>query len=172
MLALRTTKSSSCKSALELLMKRKLRTLVPLLHVNVNTKTKLKKATSSKSKELQPLNTSNAVRDRQNNNWTRTGIILNKNDMPRSYTMLKDKGNIIWRNRRHLIKIGSNFVKIVNHNDIDNDIETEPKTRHSTSASELGEVDETRDNATEPRETSSYTTPPGRIISIIKQWKY
>ena len=172
MLALRTTKSSSCKSALELLMKRKLRTLVPLLHVNVNTKTKLKKATSSKSKELQPLNTSDAVRDRQNNNWTRTGIILNKNDMPRSYTMLKDKDNIIWRNRRHLIKIGSNFVKIVNHNDIDNDIETEPKTRHSTSASELGEVDETRDNATEPRETSSYTTPPGRIISIIKQWKY
>ena len=172
MLALRTTKSSSCKSTLELLMKRKLRTLVPLLHVNVNTKTKLKKATSSQSKELQPLNTSDAVCDRQNNNWTRTGIILNKNDMPRSYTMLKDKGNIIWRNRRHLIKIGSNFVKIVNHNDIDNDIETEPKTRHSTSASELGEVDETRDNATEPRETSSYTTPPGRIISIIKQWKY
>ena len=95
MLALRTTKSSSCKSALELLMKRKLRTLVPLLHVNVNTKTKLKKATSSQSKELQPLNTSDAVRDRQNNNWTRTGIILNKNDMPRSYTMLKDKDNII-----------------------------------------------------------------------------
>ena len=37
----------------------------------------------------------------QNNNWTRTRIILNKNDMPQSYdmprssTMLKDKDNII-----------------------------------------------------------------------------
>ena len=80
--------------------------------------------------------------------------------MPRSYTMLKDKGSIIWRNRRHLIKIGSNFVKIVNYNDIDNDIETEPKTRHSALASEP-----------EPRETSSYTTPPGRSISITKTVK-
>ena len=92
-------------------------------------------------------------------------------DMPRSYTMLKDKDNIIWRNRRHLIKIGSNFVKTVNHNDMDNDIETEPKTRQSRPASEPGEVDETRDNATELRETSSYTTPPGRSISIIKTVK-
>ena len=45
---------------------------------------------------------------------------------------------------------------------MDNDIETEPKTRQSRPASEPGEVDETRDNATELRETSSYTTPPGR----------
>ena len=45
MLALRTTKNSSGTSATELLMKRKLRTLVPSLNVNVNTKTKLKKPT-------------------------------------------------------------------------------------------------------------------------------
>ena len=84
MLALHRTKSSSGTSASELLMKRKLRTLVPLLNVKVNTKTKLKKPTLSQSRELQPFKTSDTVRYYQNNNWIRTGIILNKSDMPRS----------------------------------------------------------------------------------------
>ena len=47
MLALSTTKNSSGTSTLELLMKRKLRTLVTSINVNVNTKTKLKKLTVS-----------------------------------------------------------------------------------------------------------------------------
>ena len=38
--------------------------------------------------------------------------------------------------------MGSNFVKNENDNDIYNDIETEPKTIHSMSATEPGEVDE------------------------------
>ena len=54
---------------------------------------------------------------------------------------------------------------------MDNDIETEPETRQSRPASEPREVDETQDNATELRETSSYTTPPERSISIIKTVK-
>ena len=49
------------------------------------------------------------------------------------------------------------FLKIENEN-MHNDIETEPKTRHSTSVSKPGVVDELRENATEFRETSSYTT--------------
>ena len=73
------------------------------------------------------------IRYCQNNNWARTGIILNKNNMPRSYTLLNDNDNLIRRNRRHLIKMDSNFVKIENDNYIDNNIETEPKTRPSTS---------------------------------------
>ena len=35
-----------------------------------------------------------------------------------------------------------NFVKTENGNDIDNEIETEPKTRHSTLATQPEEVDE------------------------------
>ena len=162
-LALRTTKNSSGTSASELLMKRKLRVLVPLLNVNGNTKTKLKKPTFSQSRELQPFNTSDTVRYRQNNNWTRTGIIFNKSDMPRSYTLLNDKNNVIRRNRRHVIKMDPKFLKIENEN-MDNDIETEPKTKHDTSISEPGEVDEPRENATELRETSSYTTRSGRRV--------
>ena len=108
MLPLRTTKNSSGKSASELLMKRKLRTLVTSLNVNINTIKKLKKATV---RELQPLNTNNMVRYRQNNNWTWTGIILNKNDLPWSYPLLNNKDNVAGRNRRHLIKMDSYFVK-------------------------------------------------------------
>ena len=65
MLALRTTKSRSGTSASELLLKRKLQTLVPLLRVNANTKTELKKTTISQSRELQPLNTDDAARYRR-----------------------------------------------------------------------------------------------------------
>ena len=169
MVALRTTRNSSGTSTSELLMKRKLQTIVPLLNVNTNTKTKRKKPTLSQSRELQPFNTSDTVRYRQNNNWTRTGIILNKSNMPRSYTLLNDKNNIIRRNRCHLIKMNSKFLKIRNEN-TDNGMETEPKTRHGTSVSEPGEVDEPRENATELRETLSYTTRSGR--RVIKPSRY
>ena len=52
--------------------------------------------------------------------------------MPQFCTLLNDKDNIIQKNRRLLIKTNSNFVKAKNDNDVDNDIETEPKPRHST----------------------------------------
>ena len=163
MLALHTTKNSSGTSASELLMKRKLQTLVPSLNVNANTKTKLKKPTLGQSRELQPFNTTDTVRYHQKNNWTRAGIIVNKSNMPRSYTLLNDKNNVIRRNRRHLIKMVPKFVKIENEN-MDNDTETEPKTTHDTSVSEPGEVDKPRENVTELRETSSYTTRSGRRV--------
>ena len=66
MLLPRTIKSSSGTSASELLMKK--RAANPSSFTT--RKTKLKKATSSQSKELQSLNTADAVRDLQNNNWT------------------------------------------------------------------------------------------------------
>ena len=92
------------------------------------------------------------IRYCKNNNWTPTGIILNKNDMSRSYILLNDKDNVIPKNRRHPIKMNSNFVKIENHNDMDNHTETELKTRHSMSTTEPGEVNEPWENATEVRE--------------------
>ena len=47
---------------------------------------------------------------------------------------------------------------------MDNDIETESKTIHITSATEPGEVDENRENANELRETSSYTARSRRRV--------
>ena len=170
MLALCTRKNSSGTSPSELLTKRKLRTLVPPLNVNENTKTKLKRPTVRQSRHLQPLNTNGTVRYLQNNSWTRAGIILNKNDMPRSYTLLDDKDKVIRGNRRHLIKMDLNFVNTENSNDMDNGIKTKLKARHSTPATEPEEVNEPRENATELRETSSYTTPSGR--RVIKPSRY
>ena len=94
---------------------------------------KLKKPTVSQPRELWLLNTSNMVCHHQNNNWSWTGIIFNKNNMPGCYTLLKNKGNVIRINRCHLIKMALDFVKIENDNDIDNYIETKPKTRHHVS---------------------------------------
>ena len=47
--------------------------------------------------------------------------------------IVKNKGNVIQINRYHLIKMASDFVKIENDNDIDNYIETKPKTRQHVS---------------------------------------
>ena len=46
----------------------------------------------------------------------------------------------------------------------DSDIEIEPKTRHSTSVSEPGEVDEPREYATGVQEISRYTTQSERRV--------
>ena len=51
----------------------------------------------------------------------------------------------------------SNFVKIENDDDMDNDMRNKPKTRHSTSATTPEELDEPRLYAVELRETLSYT---------------
>ena len=61
------------------------------------------------------------------------------------------------------------FPKIENEN-TDNDMETEPQTRHDASVSEPREVVEPRKNATELREASSYTTRSGR--RVIKPSRY
>ena len=95
---------------------------------------KLKKPIVRHSRELQPVNRNNMVHYRQNNNWTQTGIILNKNKMPLSYTLLNNKDNVIRRNRCNFIKIASNIVNNENEGDMDNNIETKSKTRQSISA--------------------------------------
>ena len=103
-----------CTFTSELLMKRKLWTLIPLLNVNINTK--FKKPALSQFRDLQPLNTSNLVCYFENNNWIWTGIILNNNDMPRCYTLWNNNDNVMWRNSCHLIKMNSNFFNIENDN--------------------------------------------------------
>ena len=45
-----------------------------------------------------------------------------------------------------------NFIKTENDNDMDNEKETEPKTKHRMSATEPGEVSKPQENATELRE--------------------
>lgn len=131
MLSLQTTKSSSGISSSELLMKRKLQTLVPSPNVSINTNMKFKKPKVSQSGDFQSLKTSSTVRYCQNNNWTRNGMILNNNTMSKSYyTLLNDEDTVTGKNRSHLTKMKSNFIKIENGNDIDNDKETEPKTKH------------------------------------------
>ena len=85
--------------------------------------------------------------------------------MPQSYTLLNNKDNLIQRNKCHLIKMNSNFVKNGNDNDVNNDVEIKPTTWHSTLASEPGKKDEPWENVTELQETSCYITRSGRRVS-------
>ena len=95
-----------------LLIKKKVANTSSFTKRKHNTKTKVKKPKVSQYRELQPLNTNGTVCYRLNNNWTRSRMIPNKNNMPRSYILLNDKNNVMRRNRRHLIKMNSNFVKV------------------------------------------------------------
>ena len=64
----------------------------------------------------------------------------------------------------------SNFVKIENDDDMDNDMQNKPKTRHSTSATTPEELDEPRVYAVELRETLSYTDRWGRKVIKISRY--
>ena len=59
---------------------------------------------------------------------------------------------------------------IQHSNDMDNVIETESKTRYSTTASKPGEMEEPPENTTELQETLHNTTRSGR--RVIKPFGY
>ena len=62
------------------------------------------------SKDLMPLLPEETVRIRQNNNWSQKGKVIQKSTQPRSYDVITDKGTVLRRNRRHLLKTRESFT--------------------------------------------------------------
>lgn len=88
--------------------------------------------------------------------------------MSQSYRLLNNKDNVIRRKRRHLMKMDSNVVKIEKSNDMNNEIETKPKSRCSMWGTKSRRVDEHRWNMNELREKSSYNTHSRRGVIFRK----
>ena len=96
------------------------------------------------------------IRTDEEKTWYKKGSVIAPNDRPRSYNVLNEKGNLIIRNRRHLIPANEKFS--VKH-DYDNIIEPSETTSPKTFVQTKTDI------------PSNLTTPPVRTKSgrIIKK---
>ena len=92
-----------------MLMNRYPRTLLP--SVKTPKPSRIKKSKSlykhlydKGAKDLPPLDNSQSVRVHYKSDWSRKGIVIDKAPQPRSYLLATDKGTIIRRNRRDLLR--------------------------------------------------------------------
>ena len=103
LLALRTNPlKDGSPSPAQQIFQRTIRTIMP----NIKHSLAMKKQpeNNDKNKELPKLQPYDKVRIKYQNNWKRKGTVLRKLDQPRSYVVKTDEGQIIKRNRRHLLK--------------------------------------------------------------------
>ena len=122
-LALRTTsQKNGMSSPATCLMNRNLRTILPSFNVNKkqgkpkNPKpSMLKQNYDQHAKEHKPLEPGATVRYRKHNTWSKKGRVVKKLSQPRSYQIETESGNIIRRNRRHLMNTREPFVPRPRH---------------------------------------------------------
>ena len=58
------------------------------------------------------------IRTDEEKTWDKKGSVIAPNDRPRSYNVLNEKGNLIIRNRRHLIQTNGKFIVKYNYDNI------------------------------------------------------
>ena len=124
-LALRTTPQKiGMPSPATCLMNRNLRTVLPSFNADKKEKrgkpknpksSMLKQNYDQHAKEHKPLQPGATVRYRKHNTWSKKGRVVKKLSQPRSYQIETESGNIIRRNRRHLINTREPFVPRPRH---------------------------------------------------------
>ena len=111
LLALRTTPAKDNTSPAQKLMGRALRTNLPSIKYPIKTSkpTTFSKTTTAhynaNAQNLPALHPGDDVRLRDGRNWSRKGKVVVSDQNPRSYHVRTEAGNVLRRNRRHLIKI-------------------------------------------------------------------
>ena len=118
LLALKTTPLVGLKSPASMFFNRSPRTLLPSITDKCPSPSKPSKRSNpptvasgnsqSSGKELPELRPGDKVRLRDGKTWSRKGRVVRKADQPRSY-LVKSNGNILRRNRRHLLKTTERF---------------------------------------------------------------
>ena len=118
LLALKATPLVGLKSPASMFFNRSPRTLLPSITDECPSPSKPSKRSNpptvasgnspSSGKELPELRPGDKVRLRDGKTWSRKGHVVRKADQPRSY-LVKSNGNILRRNRRHLLKTSERF---------------------------------------------------------------
>ena len=104
MLALKTTSASDGLSPAAKLFGRNVRTNLPSAQ-GKERKFERKELVNLSKERKYPIQTGTTVRintDKQND-WSDKGVVLEKLSQPRSYVVRNSKGNILRRNRKHLL---------------------------------------------------------------------
>ena len=112
MLALKTTPLSDGFSPAAKLFGRNIRTNLPSAEEEEGIiKQKTSEKVNLKEKEIKPINPGTTVRLRtdKQKDWTEKGVIVEKTSKPRSYMVQNSKGNIVRRNRKHLLPTKERF---------------------------------------------------------------
>ena len=121
LLTLNSTPLKGAESPAEIMYGRKVRTLLP--SITIKTDQSIPESTPNRNEgavELKPLTPSTSVRiySKRNKNWSKKGQVVKKQVQPRSYEVINEKGNVIRRNRRHLIPTQESFDVDLNYDDL------------------------------------------------------
>ena len=133
MLVLNSSPNSSGMSPASIMYNRNPRTRLPSAIPNRKHYSKSKVDNDeyrNKIKDLTHIKPNTVVRIRtdREKDWKQTGKVLQKSSEPRSYLVLNEKGNIVRRNRKHLIPTNDEF-----RIDIDNEVMQENQLQSTTS---------------------------------------
>ena len=113
LLVLNTTPDKEGISHAERLFNRKLRTSLPSgQHENfipVPGEERVNEATSKGLPDITP-GTTVRIRTDKDRDWGEQGKVVRKREEPRSYDVLNQRGNVVRRNRRHLIPTRESFI--------------------------------------------------------------
>ncbi|XP_055841107.1 uncharacterized protein LOC129908549 [Episyrphus balteatus] len=182
----RTVAKGTIPSPSELLMSRKLRTKIPSMSKNYNSKeinykmvekelksknNKSKAHYDKSSKSLEPLKEGQKVLYKQNptSNWT-SGIVTEKCQEPRSYIIEDKQGSTYRRNRQHIIDTHTD--KTVDPvSELTQDTETSPQDTNYTTSSEVNQDIELLPTD-KNHASSSNTTRSGRKTAPPEKFTY
>ena len=104
-------------SPLQLMTNRTVRTTLPVFDsqkcntrkLQVDDKLSQQRSQGRKLHDIEPGTTVRVLSDDKYNKWTQKGLVTSRNDNPRSYSLINEKGNEIKRNRVHLIPTNEEF---------------------------------------------------------------
>ena len=162
MLSLNLLPDQNGTSPAEKLFGRKLRTTLPsLIPSTQSIATEKHTITQNLGRNLPEIAPGKTVRIRTDaqNIWDKKGIVVSQNNRPRLYDILNERGNIITRNRRHLLPTTEKFN--IKH-DYDNAI---PVSNTSTYPNLM--IDNQHEK---PALEDIYRTKSGRIVKKPKRY--
>ena len=125
LLNLNATPLNSGLSPAEMMFNRRIRTLLPSMRMSpvqsaAPSKTSIRERYNQGSVNLKPIPNDATVRiySKEKKDWSKKGRIVNKSAQPRSYKVLQENGNVIRRNRRHLIPSNETFEPKIDYDAI------------------------------------------------------
>ena len=120
-----------------------------------------------RSKDLPEIEPDTSVRifdrNKRTGNWNKRGKVIAKRNEPRSYDVLNEKGNVIRRNRQHLIPTKESFESD-QLNDSDDEIELYERSETTTDLDVPNENEIVEDNG--------YVTRSGRLSRKPERYGY
>nr|XP_054920277.1 uncharacterized protein LOC129381440 [Dermacentor andersoni]XP_054933339.1 uncharacterized protein LOC129387794 [Dermacentor andersoni] len=113
-----TTTTSKCTqstplecgwSPAEILQGRSLRTTLPTVQVGQSRRVDKRQQTDYSRGPLAPLNNGETVRIKDSSSWRRKARVLQSSGQPRSYVVMTEDGQLLRRNREHLLPTRESF---------------------------------------------------------------